>query len=95
MRRFFLVFGFFVALSAGALAQPAPAKRPMTFDDMMAMKRLGETAVSPDGNVFVQASPGIFDTPSHFWEWSINKKGKAKLTASWRSGWARWKSTMS
>jgi dipeptidyl aminopeptidase/acylaminoacyl peptidase len=25
------------------------AKRPMTFDDMMAMKRLGETAVSPDG----------------------------------------------
>ena len=30
-------------------AQPAPAKRPMTFEDMMAMKRLGETAVSPDG----------------------------------------------
>ena len=25
------------------------AKRPMTFEDMMAMKRLGETAVSPDG----------------------------------------------
>ena len=24
-------------------------KRPMTFEDMMAMKRLGETAVSPDG----------------------------------------------
>jgi len=31
------------------LAQPAPAKRPMTFEDMMKMKRLGETAVSPDG----------------------------------------------
>ncbi|MGA3034770.1 MAG: S9 family peptidase, partial [Terracidiphilus sp.] len=30
-------------------AQPAPQKRPMTFEDMMAMKRLGETAVSPDG----------------------------------------------
>jgi len=27
----------------------APAKRPMTFEDMMQMKRLGETAVSPDG----------------------------------------------
>jgi Tol biopolymer transport system component len=27
----------------------AQSKRPMTFDDMMAMKRLGETAVSPDG----------------------------------------------
>ncbi len=32
-----------------ALAQPAPTKRPMTFEDMMAMKRLGDTAVSPDG----------------------------------------------
>ncbi|HUV71304.1 MAG TPA: S9 family peptidase [Terracidiphilus sp.] len=30
-------------------AQTAPAKRPMTFEDMMKMKRLGETAVSPDG----------------------------------------------
>jgi dipeptidyl aminopeptidase/acylaminoacyl peptidase len=30
--------------------QASPAtKRPMTFEDMMAMKRLGETAVSPDG----------------------------------------------
>ena len=26
-----------------------PAKRPMTFEDMQKMKRLGETAVSPDG----------------------------------------------
>jgi len=30
-------------------AAPAPAKRPMTFEDMMKMRRLGETAVSPDG----------------------------------------------
>ncbi|MGD0348315.1 MAG: S9 family peptidase [Terracidiphilus sp.] len=30
-------------------AQPASAKRPMTFEDMMGMKRLGDTAVSPDG----------------------------------------------
>ena len=29
-------------------ASPAQ-KRPMTFEDMMAMKRLGDTAVSPDG----------------------------------------------
>ncbi|MGA3263345.1 MAG: S9 family peptidase [Terracidiphilus sp.] len=28
---------------------PALAKRPMTFEDTMKMKRLGETAVSPDG----------------------------------------------
>jgi dipeptidyl aminopeptidase/acylaminoacyl peptidase len=32
-----------------ATAQAAPAKRPMTFEDMMNMKRLGDTAVSPDG----------------------------------------------
>ena len=30
-------------------AQTPQAKRPMTFEDMMQMKRLGETAVSPDG----------------------------------------------
>ena len=34
--------------STGAPASAA-AKRPMTFEDMMQMKRLGETAVSPDG----------------------------------------------
>jgi len=40
---------------AGSQSAPAErpmtpsVKRPMTFDDMMAMKRLGETAVSPDG----------------------------------------------
>jgi dipeptidyl aminopeptidase/acylaminoacyl peptidase len=30
-------------------AQTAPGKRPMTFEDLMKMKRLGETAVSADG----------------------------------------------
>jgi dipeptidyl aminopeptidase/acylaminoacyl peptidase len=38
-----------VALLAAAPFCPAQSKRPMTFEDMMAMKRLGETAVSPDG----------------------------------------------
>jgi dipeptidyl aminopeptidase/acylaminoacyl peptidase len=37
------------ALSVSTAATAAPTKRPMTFKDMMAMKRLGETAVSPDG----------------------------------------------
>jgi dipeptidyl aminopeptidase/acylaminoacyl peptidase len=31
------------------LAQTAQPKRPMTFEDLQKMKRLGETAVSPDG----------------------------------------------
>jgi dipeptidyl aminopeptidase/acylaminoacyl peptidase len=46
------VLALFLALLAAAPfspAQSAPAKRPMTFEDMMKMKRLGETAVSPDG----------------------------------------------
>ena len=50
MLRFLLAFFF---LTSFAFAQTSPAagdaKRPMTFEDMMAMKRLGDTAVSPDG----------------------------------------------
>jgi dipeptidyl aminopeptidase/acylaminoacyl peptidase len=41
-----------VALLAALMPAPmsvAQSKRPMTFEDMMKMKRLGETAVSPDG----------------------------------------------
>jgi hypothetical protein len=35
-------------------------------------------ATLPDGNVLVQASPGLGETPSHFWEFSISKKGAVK-----------------
>jgi dipeptidyl aminopeptidase/acylaminoacyl peptidase len=48
MRKTILVF-----ISALVFTTPfcaaQPAKRPMTFEDMMSMKRLGETTVSPDG----------------------------------------------
>jgi dipeptidyl aminopeptidase/acylaminoacyl peptidase len=50
---FFLAFAF--AFTAYSAAQEAPAaqtavtKRPMAFEDLMQMKRLGDTAVSPDG----------------------------------------------
>ena len=47
-----LVLAFATSLVAGQSAQAqssTPAKRPMTFEDMMHMKRLGSTAVSPDG----------------------------------------------
>jgi len=46
MRRALLFAVLISTVSPFSLGQ---AKRPMTFDDMMAMKRLGETAVSPDG----------------------------------------------
>src|SRR5580704_12108793 len=39
----------FVGASLTAPICIAQAKRPMTFEDMMQMKRLGDTAVSPDG----------------------------------------------
>jgi dipeptidyl aminopeptidase/acylaminoacyl peptidase len=50
MRKFLLFSALAVASFASTLtAQPTQQKRPMTFEDMMAMKRLGETAISPDG----------------------------------------------
>jgi dipeptidyl aminopeptidase/acylaminoacyl peptidase len=53
MRKTTLVLTLASLLAPFGIAQSpqtaAPAKRPMTFDDMMQMKRLGETAVSPDG----------------------------------------------
>ncbi len=44
-----LLLSFALILPTLSRAQSALSKRPMTFDDMMQMKRLGETAVSPDG----------------------------------------------
>ena len=38
-----------VAGGATGLSRVGEGKRPMTFEDMMKMKRLGETAVAPDG----------------------------------------------
>jgi dipeptidyl aminopeptidase/acylaminoacyl peptidase len=44
----FAVFALVAAVCFGTFSF-AQSKRPMTFEDMMQMKRLGETAVSPDG----------------------------------------------
>src|ERR1035441_7371252 len=51
MRRFRFAIFFIAAfiLTPFCIAQTTQPKRPMTFEDMMKMKRLGETAVSPDG----------------------------------------------
>jgi dipeptidyl aminopeptidase/acylaminoacyl peptidase len=48
----FLFFGLLSLLPA-EMAGQAPAKRPMTFADMMQMRRLGATEVSPDGKWLV------------------------------------------
>ncbi len=48
-RRCLALLLFVFVLAPFASAQNPDAKRPMTFKDMMAMKRLGDTAVSHDG----------------------------------------------
>src|SRR3569623_548129 len=40
---------FFASFSATSITPQAQPKSPMTFEDMMHMKRLGGTAVSSDG----------------------------------------------
>ncbi|HEY1255294.1 MAG TPA: S9 family peptidase, partial [Terracidiphilus sp.] len=49
MRRFtvLLVLAFAASMIHPSLS--AQSKRPMTFEDLQQMKRLGDTAVSPDG----------------------------------------------
>jgi hypothetical protein len=37
-------------------------------------------ATLPNGNVLVQASPGTYQAPSHFWEFSISKTGRVTAT---------------
>jgi dipeptidyl aminopeptidase/acylaminoacyl peptidase len=51
MRKTALAISFVFAslLAPFSPAQTTPAKRPMTFEDLMKVKRLNETAVSPDG----------------------------------------------
>jgi hypothetical protein len=52
----------------------------MSFDGTMYDCAEAPAALLPDGNVLVQASPGAFHTPSHFWELSVGKKGKMTFT---------------
>jgi dipeptidyl aminopeptidase/acylaminoacyl peptidase len=47
------------ALSRAQAAPTAGPKRPMTFEDMMQMKRLGDTAVSPDGKWLAYAVTSV------------------------------------
>jgi dipeptidyl aminopeptidase/acylaminoacyl peptidase len=54
MRKTLIFTALAIVLAPICIAQTVPTtptqpKRPMTFEDMMKMKRLGETAVSPDG----------------------------------------------
>ena len=51
--RLLILSAFVLTALAGPIAAHTQAKRPMTFDDLMKMRRLGDTDVSPDGKWLV------------------------------------------
>src|SRR3954463_10786258 len=76
MKRTALLFAFFLAASALGQTTPvnptaAAAKRPFTFADMLALKRVAEPVPSPDGKWVVFAMQEVdFEAntkPSHLW----------------------------
>jgi len=71
------------AFVAASLCVAQAPKRPMTFDDMMAMKRLGETAVSPDGKWLVYSVTTVNlaqnSKDTWLWEQEIGSADKASF----------------
>jgi dipeptidyl aminopeptidase/acylaminoacyl peptidase len=49
----------FCSLFLLSQAAQAQTKRPMTFEDMMQMRRLGQTDVSPDGKWLLYSVTGV------------------------------------
>ncbi len=48
-----------LGLLAGSVVAQTPARRPMTFEDMMHMRRLGGTDVSPDGKWLLYSATDV------------------------------------
>ena len=69
--------------SVSALAQ---TKRPMTFEDMMKMRRLGDIAVSPDGHWVLFSATDVDlaknTRTSHLWIVNVNGGDEKPLTDS-------------
>ena len=76
-----------IASFASAFAQnaPSPAKRPFTFEDMMALKRVGSPAISPDGKwvLFTAMDVNLKDNKktNHLWSVPLAGGGAQQLTA--------------
>jgi dipeptidyl aminopeptidase/acylaminoacyl peptidase len=70
-------------------ATPAEQRRPLTFEDMMKMKRLGDTAVSPDGKwLLYDATDVDLDKntrTSHLWLQAIHG-GEPRALFAWTQG---------
>jgi dipeptidyl aminopeptidase/acylaminoacyl peptidase len=75
MRKYPLLLALAFVLAPFCSAQTAPpaaAKRPMTFEDMMQLKRLGETAVSADGKWLAYSATTVnLDQNTKTTEWFI------------------------
>jgi dipeptidyl aminopeptidase/acylaminoacyl peptidase len=74
MRRFALAFIVFITITLGQTplhAQTGQEKRPFTFEDMMALKRIGSPAISPDGKWVMFAAVEVDlkanQRTSHLW----------------------------
>src|SRR3989440_8207844 len=63
--------GIFLLFAGSMFAQTAPQKRPFTFEDMMALKRVGAPVPSPDGKWVVfdceDVDPAANTKTSHLW----------------------------
>jgi WD40 repeat protein len=92
MRGFICVAGtlLFSVLAGAQSSAPPPEqsgpKRPMTFEDMMKMRRLGDIAVSPDGKwVLFSATDVDLDKntkTSHLWIVPVAGEQEKPLTIS-------------
>ncbi len=87
MRRFMFFFIVFIAAALGQTpAQPAtPGQRPFTFEDMMALKRIGGPTVSPDGKWVLFAAVDVDlkanKRTSHVWVAPLAGGESRQLTA--------------
>jgi len=94
MRRLFPVTALVFAMT---LPAGAADKRPMTFDDLMAFKRVADPQISPDGTQVVYEVTEILDVASnkkqtHLWLAATDGKTPPRqLTSSGkRDAHARW-----
>jgi dipeptidyl aminopeptidase/acylaminoacyl peptidase len=72
MRKFPLLLALAFVFAPFCPAQTAQPKRPMTFEDMMQMKRLDETAVSADGKWLAYSATTVnLDQNTKTTEWFI------------------------
>src|SRR5215471_14248394 len=86
MRRFILLLIVFIAHGLGqSSAQPtAQPKRPFTFADMMALKRIGGPLISPDGKWVLYSAVDVDlnanKRTSHLWLVPLSGGDSRQLT---------------